>query len=311
MSFTTERVEFDTQGLKLVGDLRVPDDSPHVSDGKLPALTLTGPLSGVKDQVVGNYAERLAEAGFVTLAFDHRNFGDSEGDPRQHEDSAGKLADLRDAVGLLGSRPEVDRDRIAVVGVCLGGGYAVRAAASDPRVRAIAGVGGAYNSPHRLKERMGAGGYRGLLAGSLENLDRERSGGEVAYLPAVSPDGPALMPGQEPFDYYGTERSTSAVWENRMTVDSRYQLLTLDTLSAAELLDRTPFLVVHGTVDTYCTPAGAQAIFDRASGPKEIEWIETPNHIDIYDRPELVDPAVARVARFMGEQLAPRAAAAA
>ena len=71
-----------------------------------------------------------------------------------------------------------------------------------------------------------------------------------------------------------------------MTVDSRYQLLTLDTLSAAELLDRTPFLVVHGTVDTYCTPEGAQAIFDRATGPKEIEWIETPNHIDIYDRPE-------------------------
>ena len=106
----------------------------------------------MKDQVVGNYAERLAEAGFVTLAFDHRNFGDSEGEPRQHEDSAGKLADLRDAVGYLASRPEVDPDRIGVVGVCLGGGYAVRAAAFDPRVRAIAGVGGAYNSPHRLRE---------------------------------------------------------------------------------------------------------------------------------------------------------------
>ena len=126
----TERVEFTSQGLKLAGDLRVPDDSPHGADGKLPALTLTGPLSGVKDQVVGNYAERLADAGFVTLAFDHRNFGDSEGEPRQHEDSAGKLADLRDAVGYLASRPEVDPDRIAVVGVCLGGGYAVRAARS-------------------------------------------------------------------------------------------------------------------------------------------------------------------------------------
>ena len=93
-----------------------------------------------------------------------------------------------------------------------------------------------------------------------------------------------------------------------MTVDSRYQLLTLDTLSAAELLDETPFLVVHGTVDTYCTPEGAQAIFDRATGPKEIEWIETPNHIDIYDRPELV--VAGRRERgsataSCGEQLAP------
>jgi fermentation-respiration switch protein FrsA (DUF1100 family) len=303
-----ERVSFASEGLKLVGDLRIPEGSPFQADGKLPALTLTGPLSGVKDQVVGTYAEALAAEGFVTLAFDHRTFGDSEGEPRQHEDAAGKLADLRDAVGYLGSRAEVDPDRIAVVGVCLGGGYAVRAGAFDPRVRAIAGVGGAYNSPHRIKAAMGAGGYRGLLAGSLENLERERNGGEIAYVPAVSTDGPALMPGQEPFDYYGTERSTSAVWENRMTVDSRYQLLTLDTLSAAELLDETPFLVVHGTVDTYCTPEGAQAIFDRATGHKEIEWIETPNHIDIYDDPSLVVPAVKRVAMFLGEQLAPRAA---
>jgi fermentation-respiration switch protein FrsA (DUF1100 family) len=301
-----ERVEFTGEGLTLVGDLRVPDDSPFVADGTLPALTLTGPLSGVKDQVVGNYAERLAAEGFVTLAFDHRNFGDSAGEPRQHEDSAGKLADLRDAVGFLAARPEVDPDRIAVVGVCLGGGYAVRAAASDPRVRAVVGVGGAYNSPHRLRSMLGPDGYRGMLGAAVENLERERRGGEIAYLPAVSPDGPALMPGQEPFDYYGTERSTSAVWENRMTVDSRYQLLTLDSFSAADLLDRTPFLVVHGKVDAYCTPEGAQAIFDRATGPKEIEWLESANHIDIYDRPELVDPAVRRVAAFLAEQLAPR-----
>jgi uncharacterized protein len=305
-----ERVTFTSQGLRLAGDLRVPMDSPHQSPHGLPALTFTGPLSGVKDQVVGNYADRLAEAGFVTLAFDHRNFGDSEGEPRQHEDSAGKLADLRDSVGHLASVPIVDADRIGVVGVCLGGGYAVRAAAFDPRVRAVAGVGGAYNSPYRLREAIGPDAYRGLLAAAVENLERERGGGEVAYVPAVDPDGQALMPGQEPYDYYGTERSRSAVWENRMTVDSRWQLLTLDALSAAELLDRTPFLVVHGTVDGYCTPETAQAVFDRATGPKEIEWLESANHIDIYDQPELVEPAVARVAAFMAEQLAPRQVAA-
>ena len=185
---------FTSQGLKLAGDLRVPDDSPHDGPDGLPALTLTGPLSGVKDQVVGTYAERLAEEGFVTLAFDHRNFGDSEGEPRQHEDSAGKLADLRDAVGYLASRPEVDADRIAVVGVCLGGGYAVRAGAFDPRVRAIAGVGGAYNSPHRLRERLGADGLprparrsrREPRARARRRRDRLPPGGQ-------RPTGPALM----------------------------------------------------------------------------------------------------------------------
>jgi fermentation-respiration switch protein FrsA (DUF1100 family) len=306
-----ERVSFTSQGLRIAGDLRIPDDGAHDGPHGLPALALTGPLSGVKDQVVGTYADHLAAAGFVTLAFDHRNFGDSEGEPRQHEDSAGKLADLRDAVGYLGTRPEVDPDRISIVWVCLGGAYAVRAGAFDPRVRAIAGVGGAYNSPARLRDRLGPDGYRGMLAGALANMEAEREGAEVAYLPACSVEGPALMTGEEPFAYYGTERSKSAVWENRMTVDSSWQLLTLDSLTAAELLDRTPFLVVHGTVDEYCTPEGARAVFERATGPKEIEWIETPNHIDIYDRPELVEPAVARVVRFFAEHLAPREAPAA
>jgi fermentation-respiration switch protein FrsA (DUF1100 family) len=257
----------------------------------------------VKDQVVGTYADRLAAEGFVTLAFDHRNFGDSEGEPRQHEDSAGKLADLRDAVGYLSSRPEVDAERIGVVGVCLGGGYAVRAAAFDPRVKAVAGVGGAYNSPHRLRDAMGIERLREMLVGLVGNQERERAGGEIAYLPAVSPDGPAMMGGAEPYAYYGTERSTSAVWENRMTVDSRYQLMILDAIGAADFLDETPFLVVHGKVDGYCSPETAQAVFDRATGPKEIEWLDSENHIDIYDRPELVEPAVARVAGFMAERL--------
>jgi fermentation-respiration switch protein FrsA (DUF1100 family) len=303
-----ERVTFTSQGIRLAGDLRVPTESPLEGPAGLPALTFTGPLSGVKDQVVGRYADLLAGEGFVTIAFDHRNFGDSEGEPRQHEDPAGKIADLRDSVGYLASRPEVDADRIGLVGVCLGGGYAVRAAAFDPRVRAVAGVGGAYNSPHRLKQNMGPDRLREFLAGAVDNLERERQDGEIAYLPAVSPDGPALMPGQEPFDYYGSERSTSAVWENRMTVDSRWQLLTLDALSTADLLDRTPFLVVHGKVDAYCTPEGAQAIFDRATGLKEIVWLDSRNHIDVYDRPELVEPAVASVAAFMARELAPRQA---
>ena len=299
-----ERVAFSSQGLTLAGDLRV----PAASDG-LPALTFTGPLSGVKDQVVGVYADLLAEQGFVTLAFDHRNFGDSEGEPRQHEDAAGKLSDLRDSVTFLAGRPEVDPERIGVVGVCLGGSYAVRAAAFDPRVRAVAGIAAAYNSPKRVHDALGPDGFRERVGGLVENLAREGAGGELAYIPAVSADGPAAMPQGEPFEYYGTERNKSVVWENRLTVDSIFQLLTLDALAAVELLDRTPFLVVHGRVDAFCTPEGAQIAYDRAPGPKEIEWLDTTNHIDLYDKPEYVEPAIERTAAFLAENLAPRAAA--
>ena len=77
-----ERVEWEADGLTLVGDLRVP--SP--AGGRAPGLVFTGPFTGVRDQVTGLYASRLAAAGYVTLAFDHRSFGESGGQPRRHED---------------------------------------------------------------------------------------------------------------------------------------------------------------------------------------------------------------------------------
>jgi fermentation-respiration switch protein FrsA (DUF1100 family) len=295
-----EHVTFTSSGLKIAGHLHMPDGAGN----GLPALVLTGPLTGVKDQVVGVYAERLAERGFVALAFDHRNFGESEGTPRQHEDQAGKVTDLRDAVSYLASRPEVDPDRIGMVGVCLGGSYAVKSAAFDPRVRAVAGIAAAYNSPHRMRDALGAEGFQQRLGDVVANLARESEGGEVAYVPAVGQEGPAAMGGEEPFAYYGTERSKSAVWENRLSVGSFWQLMTLDALSAVALLDRTPFLVVHGKTDAYCTPEGAQIAFDRAPGPKEIEWLDTSNHIDLYDQPQFVDAAIDRTAAFFAERLA-------
>ena len=289
-----ERVVFQADGLDLVGHLHLPSDDTGAA---LPALVLTGPFTGVKEQVVGTYARRMAEAGFVALAFDHRGFGESEG-ARQHEDAAGKFADLRAGVGFLAAHPVVDPGRIGLLGICLGGGYAVRAAAFDPRVRAVAGVAGGYNSPVAFAAGMGADAYRAALTRFLE-------AGREARMPAVSPDGgPAAMGGREPWEYYGTDRSFSPHWVNEVTVASLYELMTLDTLTSAELLERTPLLVVHGTQDDYCSPAGAQALVDRATGPKTLDWIGTTNHIELYDSALHLDRALASLVPFFRRELA-------
>jgi uncharacterized protein len=285
-----ERVTFEADGVQLVGDLHLPD-----RHGPAPGLALTGPFTGVKEQVVGTYARRMAEAGYAALAFDHRGFGESEG-RRQHEDPEGKLADLRAAVGFLSAHPAVDGDRVGLLGVCLGGGYAVRAAAFDPRVRAVAGVAGGYNSPAAFARSMGTEAYRGVLARFVDSGDDR--------MPAVSADGPAAMGGREPWEYYGTERSASPHWVNEVTAASLYSLMTLDVLSSADLLERTPLLVVHGTHDDYCSPDGARALFDRATGPKELEWIETTNHIELYDSKPHVDQAVEKLVDFFGQNQA-------
>ncbi|WP_182882426.1 alpha/beta hydrolase [Microbispora sp. H10949] len=289
-SVRTERVTFSAGGVDLVGDLRLPD-----LPGPAPAVALTGPFTGVKEQVTGLYAERLARAGLVTLAFDHRGFGESGG-RRGHEDGEGKLADLRAAVSLLGGRPEVAPGRVGLVGVCLGGGYAVRAAASDPRVRAVAGIAGAYNSPVWFAERMGVDAYRGALGGFLDRYDE--------LLPAVAPgDGEAAMPGAEPYAYYGTSRSASPHWVNEVTRGSLHSLMTLDALGAAPLLAATPLLVVHGRADAYCAPELAAELVDRSPGKKEVIWLDCREHIDLYDVEPYVTRAADATAAFLHDHL--------
>lgn len=264
---------------------------------------LTGPFSGVKEQVTGNYARRLAEAGFVALAFDHRNLGESEGEPRQHEDPQGRLHDLRDAVSFLGTRPEVREGAIGAVGVCFGAGFALRVAAFDRRIRAVALIAGGYATPAKRRQRFGAERFEQMLAEFSAIAQRQFETGQVEYQPAVAEDGPAAMPGAEPFAYYGTSRSASPHWVNRLTRLSLFELFTNDNASAARFISPTPMLVVHGRTDHYCLPEDAQDVFDAAGEPKRIVWLDTTSHIDLYDQDQYVTPAVAAAAEWLGEHL--------
>lgn len=285
-----ERITFSSEGIELVGELRLPDtDDPQA------AVALTGPFTGVKEQVLGTYAELLAQAGLVTLAFDHRGFGESGG-RRQHEDSQGKLADLRAAVGVLAGRPEVHPAQIGVVGVCLGGGYAVRAAATDSRVKAVAGIAGAYNSPARIAQAMGVDAYRSALGGFLDRYDE--------HIPAVAPDGgEAAMAGDEPYAYYGTARSAAPYWRNEVTRGSLHSLMTFDALGAAGLLAATPLLIVHGKSDAYCSPELARELYERKPGDKEVLWMDADQHTDLYDMEPHVSQAAQATADFLYRNL--------
>jgi fermentation-respiration switch protein FrsA (DUF1100 family) len=293
-----ERVELEADGITLVGDLRVP--SPG---GRAPGLVFTGPFTGVRDQVTGLYAGRLAAAGYVTLAFDHRNFGESGGQPRRHEDPQGKLADLRAAVSFLRGRPEVDPGRIGVVGICLGGGYALKFAAFDPRVKVFAGIAGAYNTPYAMRSGMGPDRYRQVLASFTAVAEDHDRGGEVQYVPAVAAGGEAAMPGEEPFAYYGTGRGASAYWENSVTRASVRELLTVDNMTGADFLAPTPGLIVHGVQDAYCSPEGAREAYERMGEPKRIVWLDARLHIDLYDSEPHVTQAVEAVTAFLAEHL--------
>jgi fermentation-respiration switch protein FrsA (DUF1100 family) len=293
-------VHFAAGDIELAGHLRIPADT----DGPLPALVFTGPFTGVKEQVTGHYAALLAASGFVTLAFDHRNFGASDGRPRQHEDAAGKLDDLGAATSFLAAHDAVDRERLGCVGICMGGGYALRHSAFDPRIKALALVAAAFNDPAVMRRNIGDERYRAMLADFASVAQRQYESGTIEYIPAVTDTGgDAAMPGQEPFDYYGTERSASPGWVNRTTRLSVRELLTFYAAIGADFIAPTPTLIVHGRTDGFCSPQAAADIHRRIGGSAELMWLDTTNHIDLYDQPAYVEPAVDRVSAWMAAHL--------
>lgn len=297
-----EKVEFLSDGLKIVGNLFKPD---NFKEGDvLPAVIVAGPMTGVKEQVAGLWAERLAKAGFLTLAFDHRNFGESEGTPRQHEAPAKKIEDLKNAISFLASLPEVDSSKIGACGISMGGGYVLQLAAWDRRIKAVTIVASGLNLGDTFLEMMGKEALIKRLGELNAARQKHYDTGEVQYIPAVATGGkPAAMTGDEPFEYYGTSRSWSPGWVNRYTTESIENLMSFNAVPYAHHVAPTPLLIIHGKNDKYCLPKFAQEVFDKAGEPKVIMWVDAPNHIDLYDVEKYLEPAVNKTVEWFNKYL--------
>ncbi|MGH3352141.1 MAG: alpha/beta hydrolase [Nocardioides sp.] len=129
MTMTT--VTFDSDGVKLAGDLYLPD----TTTGPVPAVAMAPGFGGVKEMLMPAYSSSLAEAGIAVLTFDYANFGGSEGEPRQHMDLDAQQRAYRHALDHLAARDGIDATRLGVFGTSMSGGHALALAAGDPRVR--------------------------------------------------------------------------------------------------------------------------------------------------------------------------------
>lgn len=288
---TVSKVRFQSGGETLVGDLHAP-----IAGGLKPAVAIIGPMTYQKEQAPTQYARRLAAAGYVALAYDSRYRGESGGEPRAWENPAHKVEDLIAAVDHLASRPDVDPNRVFVLGICQGSSAAVVAAADSGKVAGLATIAGHYRDHEGDIAWLTEDGYDRRLAAGLAARQRYLTTGEVDYVPAVSQtDMNVGMPGEFVWVWY-QPWADRGQWENRYAVMSDADLLTFESLSAARRL-ATPWLMIHG--DNCFLPAAARRSFDAvpAGTNKAMVWDDTP-HLAYYDQAADIDRATARVVNW-------------
>ncbi|WP_329190229.1 alpha/beta hydrolase [Actinacidiphila glaucinigra] len=302
-------VTFDSAGIPLAGHLYVPDTAGV--PGPLPAIVVGHPGTGVKEQTAGHYARRLAERGFVTLAFDAAHQGESGGEPRGLEDPAQRVEDLKAAVSYLTTRGDVDPERIGALGICASGGYVLPAAAGDRRIKAVGTVSAVDVS---RQFRLGADGTQdaAVFQGMLEAAAAARTAEARGETPPVltlfpdTADQARAMGGEhgvDGFDYYRTPRARHPRAADFFTWSSVDRIAAFDAFAAVPLIGPRPLLMVVGS--RAVTAWMSVDAFQRATGPKELHWIEGAGHVALYDQERYVDPAVEKLAGFFTRNLGP------
>jgi hypothetical protein len=301
------QVNFRSNGLTLAGHVYRPPG--FASDRRTPGIVMCGPFSSVKEQTLPHYAERFARAGYSVLTFDPRSYGESEGEPRAHHDPTRITEDYVSAARYMMTREDIDPDNVAAVGVCIGGGYAISAAARERKIKVVVSIAGGFNVGGTFQQFMGVEGFATYSAKIHALMREEYRTGIVQYVPTIAPGFSgeipiAAMPNPEAYSYYSrTHLSDAPMWSEKMTVASLEAFYTYNAVVHVPLIAPAPLQIIHGTKDLFLLPEYAQQAYDAALGPKELVWIETHNHIELYDQDPYVSIAVANATRWLDRYL--------
>ncbi len=285
---TVQKVHFKNRyGITLAGDLYMPQNTSKGT--KLAALAISGPFGAVKEQSSGLYAQTLAERGFITLAFDPSYTGESSGEPRNVASPDINTEDFSAAVDYLSTHPQVDADKIGILGICGFGGFALNAAAMDTRIKATVA------STMYDMTRVSANGYNDSMDEKarhelLKQLNAQRTADYQTGTYAKAPGLPEKLTGQEPqfvqdyFNYYKTSRGfhpRSINSNGNWNTTSSLSLINMPILQRSSEI-QSAVLVIHGE-KAHSRYFGEDA-FKKLKGPnKELLIIPGASHVDLYD----------------------------
>lgn len=288
-------------GITLAGDLY----QPRNASGQLAAIAIGGPFGAVKEQSSGLHAQTLAERGFVTLAFDASFTGESGGEPRNVASPDINTEDFSAAVDFLGLLPNVDRERIGILGICGWGGMALNAAAVDKRVKAVV-ASTMYDMARVMSKGYNDGMALAQRNATLAQLGRQRWADAENGTPAYQPPYNTLHGGEAQFlvdyhDYYMTPRGYHARAVNSgnaWTQITPLPFMNMPLLTYIAEIAPRPVLFIHG--ENAHSRYFSETAYAAAAQPKELLIVPGANHVDLYDRKVPFD----QLAAFFRQHLA-------
>jgi len=299
-------VTYKLNGIDISANVYTPAN--YDSSKKYPAVVVAHPNGGVKEQVAGLYAQRLAEQGYITIAADAAYQGASGGLPRNVDKPSNRIEDIHGMADFITQYPGVDATHLALLGICGGGGYSLAAAQTDKRFKAVATLSMFNSGVVRRNGFMNSGlaTIQERLKQASDARAQEAAGGKVLY----AADSP--MPTEEeelakiPYDlyregyiYYGnTHKHPNSTF--RYTMSSLLDLMAFDASTNMNLINQPLLMMAGSKADTYYM---TDACFNNATGTKEKELFLIPGatHIQTYYVPEYVEQAFNKLNEFFGK----------
>ena len=272
-------IEFDAEGVTLRGWFYPAEGA----SGTAPTIVMAHGFSAVKEMYLDAYAEVFAAAGLNALVFDNRNFGASDGEPRQEIDPWAQVRDYRHAITYAGTLSESD-DRIAVWGSSYSGGHVLVVAAIDRRVKAVACQVPMVSGHDNFRALVRADLIAGFQAGFNDDRAARFRGDPPVLVPVVAEDpaAPCALPTRDSWEWFsetGKTRATS--WRNEVTLRSVEMFSEYEPIAYLPYISPTP-LLMQPAIGDHLTPCDlAVAAYEKAREPKKLN-ILPGGHFDAY-----------------------------
>lgn len=276
-----EDIQFKSKGELCNGWLYIPD---NLAEGRTaPGIVMAHGFAGVKEMGLDGFAKKFTAAGFVTLVFDYRCWGESEGEPRNQIFALEMVEDYRNGITWLADRPEVDSQRIGVWGTSYSGGLCIYVGTHDKRVRAVVAQIPSTLNPESRRTKDPETWDR---VGEFLNLDRiERYRAEsVNYMKVVAPEGkPCVFPDKDAYEWYMEFRKFAPNWQNKVTIESLEKLREFDPVSLIHLMSPTALLLIAGENDNLIPIKSVRDTYERARNPKALSVLPITHFLPYRD----------------------------